>query len=402
MLQQAARAVRQQVAARVGVASSSKAPSALRAAAVVPRAQAAAAAAFHSAAAPLASASASSQRDEQAHSSSSASASSLSASSIALLGALVSSVGGVWLLRSNEVAAEAAAVGMPEVAAASDASTLDAAPRKKKKKGSKKRGAAAVTDSDPRPTLANPGKLSQFHSSISEVTNIQTWQGLQIVWVSQAWPQGGGNELMSKQVQLQVVGGMGGPQGDWAQMQLNTSLGHAHGFEGVIATGGVVQGGYTLSALDQKLTIKPSFQLTPNGNGCELSADYRGQEWTANLGIHPMQADLSFAFSHALTKSLSMGSELHLSLVNPAHLNAGIKYKTKKESWALSKKDSAYQASSVDTHTTHAAHNTALSSLCLAFPPAVGLSLLMIQPQCIDHLNLLICRQKSQLSFAPI
>ena len=359
MLQQAARQVRQQVA-RISAKNAAQSRNAATSLTLVRAPAAAPAAAFHSAA-PL-SVTASAQRD--GHSSSSSPSGASAGSSLALLGALVGSVGGVWVMRSNEVAAESAAAGMPDVSASavsapSDASSpLDGPPRRKKKKGTKKR-----VGEGPRPWLPNAGKLSGFHSGITEITNVHTWQGFLFMWNSQAWPQM--DTFPTKQCVVQIQGNIGGAHGNTGHLVFQTNLGQNHSLDAIVDTSGGLQGSYTLMAFDNKLSIKPSFQIHPNGNGGDLTVDWRAKEWSANFALSPMQGDLSLSVTHPLTYYLAMGTELHLTPFNaaPAHLNGGLKYKHGLDQFSVSKKDASYQASSENTTTTH-------TLFCTCSPPS--------------------------------
>lgn len=253
-----------------------------------------------------------------------------------LFGLLGATVGGL-LLNTTEVAhAEAA---LPAINVDNDAN--NAQPTKKKAGGRKKQ--------KQRKLLEYPGKLGKIHQSAEQVVNVPVGQAMRIQLQLSAYPH---DPHADKSVLLIPMFELGGQQGPVAQLVAMTSLGRSQTLEGYCDSMGNVTGHYKY-LWDSGFSVKPSFQMTGNGNMFVIDADWKGREQAITLTL-PASGEITSTYNQALTPNLVGGVELHYIPMHSTILNGGMKYTSsdKIEQFAVSKKDAKYTARSAQQPTS--------------------------------------------------
>lgn len=279
---------------------------------------------------------------EMAAPASAASASSSSSSPALMIAALLAGAGGLLMLGSDSTVHAEAGVDLPTVPlggmAAGSAQGAPVSGGEKKKKKKKRAGV--------RKPLAYPGKLGNLSRDASSVVQVQTSQGMRMQFPLSAFTQ---MQQQDKSCMFVPVLEMGGPNGSSAQLVIHTHLGRSHKLEAVVDTASNVIGSYKYAA-DNGFSIKPTVQVTPNGNGFSIDMDYKGKEFALAATIAQMQ-EFVVSYCRSLTPTIAAGVEVHYAMGAFTNLNGAARYTSTDgaQQFIVSKKDAKYTATSV-TH----------------------------------------------------
>jgi len=294
-----------------------------------------------------------------------------------MIAALLAGAGGLPMLGSDSTVHAEAGVDLPTVPlggmAAGSAEGAPVSGGEKKKKKKKRAGV--------RKPLAYPGKLGNLSRDASSVVQVQTSQGMRMQFPLSAFTQ---MQQQDKSCMFVPVLEMGGPNGSSAQLVIHTHLGRSHKLEAVVDTASNVIGSYKYAA-DNGFSIKPTVQVTPNGNGFSIDMDYKGKEFALAATIAQMQ-EFVVSYCRSLTPTIAAGVEVHYAMGAFTNLNGAARYTSTDgaQQFIVSKKDAKYTATSV----THTAHTSTLPlPFFFFFRVSSSWFALMIQYLCIDHLN---------------